>query len=254
MTRWPGQLHQPDHSSLDELVLVPGASCDHRLYRHQVEALSPHTQIHVVDTTRHARIETLAAEVLSTLPERFALAGLSQGGLIALEMIKQAPERVTRLALLDTLPGPGLRSDAVLHRLAIAMISLRMFPVIDTIMWPRYVHPDRLDDVDLRRLVGRMLRATGVRGLINQQRIFITRPDYRPVLPGITVPTLVLVGVQDSMAPPQAARATAAAVPGATWVVIPDAGHLTSLESPGRVTEELTTWLSSAASKPLPAG
>ena len=230
-------------SELDELVLVPGSGCDHRLWQHQITALEPHTRIHLVDNTRHACIDQLATDALRTLPDRFALAGLSLGGLIALEILRQAPGRVTRLALLDTLPAPGRRSDAVLHRLAIAMITLRLFGPIEAMMWPRYVHPARLTDQPLRQLVGGMMRANGVAGLVNQQKIFITRPDYRPLLPGIAVPTLVLVGAGDTLAPPEAARATASAIPGSRLLVIPDAGHLTTLEAPETVTEALTSWL-----------
>lgn len=233
----------PGPTPLDDLVLVPGSGCDHRLFQHQVAALEPRTRIHLVDNTRHARIDRLAAAALRTLPDRFALAGLSQGGLIALEIVRQAPERVTRLALLDTLPAPGLRSDAVLHRVAIAMITLRLFGPIEAMMWPRYVHPDRLTDQPLRQLVGDMMRANGAAGLVNQQKIFLSRPDYRPLLPGIAVPTLVLVGADDTLAPPDAARATAAAIPGARLVVIPGAGHLTTLEAPQAVTDALSTWL-----------
>lgn len=242
--------NNPDRTPLDELVLVPGSGCDHRLYQHQITALEPSTRIHLVDNTRHNRIDRLAADALQTLPDRFALAGLSQGGLIALEILRQAPERVTRLALLDTLPAPGLSSDAFLHRLAIAMITLRMFGPIEAMMWPRYVHPDRLTDQPLRQLVGDMMRANGAAGLVNQQKIFITRPDYRPVLPGITVPTLVVVGAGDALAPPEAARATAAAIPGAKLLIIPDAGHLTTLEAPDAVTEALTTWLTASTQPP----
>lgn len=233
-----------------DLVLVPGSGCDQRLYQHQIATLEPRTRIHLVDNTRHDRIERLAADSLQTLPDTFALAGLSQGGLIALEILRQAPDRVTRLALLDTLPAPGRSSDAVLHRLAIAMITLRMFGPIEAMMWPRYVHPDRLTDRPLRKLVGDMMRANGAAGLVNQQKIFITRPDYRPLLPDISVPTLVLVGAGDTLAPPDAARATAAAIPGSRLLVIPDAGHLTTLEAPEAVAEALSTWLTRSTPPP----
>lgn len=227
----------------EHLVLVPGSGCDGRLFAPQVEALHGTVRIHVVPNTEQPRIDRLARAALDRLPDRFALAGLSQGGLIALEIIRQAPERVTGLALLDTLPGPGLRADRIRHRLAIAMLAARAFGPVDRIMWPRYVAPAHVDDTDLHTLVRAMMRANGARGLINQQRIFLTRPDYRPLLPTIAVPTLVLVGDQDTLAPVEAAAATAAAIPDADLVTVPGSGHLTTLEAPAAVTAALRHWL-----------
>lgn len=110
-----------------DLALVPGSGCDGRLFTPQVEALQGTVRTHLVENTEQPRIDRLARTALDRLPDRFALAGLSQGGLVALEIVRQAPERVTGLALLDTLPGPGLRVDRVRHRLAIAMLAVRAF-------------------------------------------------------------------------------------------------------------------------------
>lgn len=230
-------------SEVLDLALVPGSGCDGRLYAPQVEALRGAARTHVVENTAQPRIDRLARAALGRLPDRFALAGMSQGGLVALEIVRQAPQRVTGLALLDTLPGPGLRIDRVRHRLAIALLAARAFSPIDRIMWPRYVAPARLDDADLHAVVRAMMHANGARGLINQQRIFLTRPDYRPLLPKIAVPTLVLVGDQDTLAPVGAATATAAAIPNAELVTVPGSGHLTTLEAPAAVTAALQQWL-----------
>ena len=230
------------HEVID-LALIPGSSCDERLFAPQVDALRGTVGIHLVDNTQQPRIDRLAHAALDRLPERFAVTGLSQGGLVACEIVRQAPERVTGLALLDTLPGPGLRIDRVRHRLAIGMLAARAFGPIDRIMWPRYVAPARRDDADLHAVVVAMMHANGARGLINQQRIFLTRPDYRPLLAQIAVPTLVLVGDQDTLAPVAAATATAAAIPGADLVIVPDSGHLTTLEAPAAVTAALQHWL-----------
>ncbi len=230
------------HEVID-LALVPGSGCDERLFAPQVEALGGTVRVHLVENTDQPRIDRLAGAALARLPDRFALAGLSQGGLVALEIVRQAPERVTGLALLDTLPGPGLRVDRLRHRLAIAMLAARAHRPIDRIMWPRYVAPAHLDDADLHAVVRAMMRANGTRGLINQQRIFLTRPDYRPLLPEITVPTLVLVGDQDTLAPVEAAVATAEAIPDADLVTVPGSGHLTTLEAPAAVTAALQHWL-----------
>lgn len=227
----------------EHLALVPGSGCDERLFAPQVDALRDTVRSHVVRNTEQPRIDRLARTALDRLPDRFALAGLSQGGLVALEIVRQAPERVTGLALLDTLPGPGLRADRIRHRLAIALLAARAFGPVDRIMWPRYVAPAHLHDTDLHKVVRAMMHATGVRGLINQQRVFLTRPDYRPLLPAITVPTLVLVGDQDTLAPVAAATATAGAIPDAELVTVPGSGHLTTLEAPAAVTAALRHWL-----------
>src|SRR3954447_13513808 len=117
-----------------DLAWVPGSGRDGRLFAPQIDALHGTARPYVVENTTRPRIDHLAREVLGRLPARFALAGLSQGGLVALEIVRQAPERVTGLALLDTLPGPGLRIDRVRHRLAIAMLAARAFGPIDRIM------------------------------------------------------------------------------------------------------------------------
>jgi pimeloyl-ACP methyl ester carboxylesterase len=226
-----------------DLGLVPGSGCDGRLFEPQIDALRGAARPYVVENTTRPRIDHLAREMLGRLPARFALAGLSQGGLVALEIVRQALQRVTGLALLDTLPGRGLRIDRVRHRLAIAMLAARAFGPIDRIMWPRYVAPAHLDDTGLHDVVRAMMHATGARGLINQQRIFLTRPDYRPLLPQIAVPTLVLVGDQDTLAPVEAAGATAAAIPDAELITVTGSGHLTTLESPAAVTSALQQWL-----------
>lgn len=226
-----------------DLAFVPGSGCDERLFTPQIDALRGAARTHVVENTAHPRIDRVASAALQRLPDRFALAGLSLGGLIACEIIRQAPDRVIGLALLDTLPGPGLRIDRVRHRLAIALLASRAFGPIDRIMWPRYVAPARLGDAGLHAVVRAMMHANGARGLINQQRIFLTRPDYRPVLPQIAVPTLVLVGDQDALAPVEAATATAAAIPDAELVTVPDCGHLSTLEAPVAVTAALQRWL-----------
>jgi pimeloyl-ACP methyl ester carboxylesterase len=230
-------------ASDEHLVLVPGSGCDERLFAPQIDALADTLRVHVVENTEHPRIDQLASTAVQRLPERFALAGLSQGGLVALEIIRQAPQRVSGLALLDTLPGPGLRIDRLRHRMAIAMLATRAFGPIDRIMWPRYVAPARLGDTDLHDVVRAMMHATGARGLINQQRIFLTRPDYRPLLPRITVPTLVLVGELDTLAPVAAAAETAAAIPNAELVTVPGSGHLSTLEAPTAVATALQQWL-----------
>lgn len=235
-------------SRLGHLALVPGSGCDERLFAHQIRELSPDATIHLVDNVSYSRIEELAREELEKLPERFALAGLSMGGLVALEMIRQAPERISGLALLDTLPEPGLASDRTNHRLAIATISLRLYGPIEKMMWPRYVAPGRLEDGELRGLVKDMMIANGVRGLINQQRIFITRPDYRPILRTIGVPALVLVGEEDTLAPPRASVEAASEIPDAELVVVPGSGHLSTLEAPEAVTTALRSWLERVAS------
>ena len=110
-------------------------------------------------------------------------------------------------------------------------------------LWPRLVHPGRHSDRDLRENVDGMMRETGADAYIRQQRAIMGRADSRSLLPGIEIPTLILVGDQDAITPPEMARETAEMIEWASLVVVPQAGHLSTLEQPDRVTEALRLWL-----------
>ena len=227
----------------ETLVLIPGLACTSRLYEPQIAALSPGRSIIVADHTRDDSIRGIAARLLQDAPERFSLAGLSMGGYIALEVMRQAPERVERLALLDTSARPDSPEASRDRERLIALAGAGRFEDIHSKLWPRLVHPAHQADEALQDLVIGMMQETGADAYIRQQRAIMTRADSRPLLPGIEIPTLVLVGEGDAITPPDIAREMAEMVEWASLVVIPESGHLSTIEQPKRVTQALRLWL-----------
>src|SRR5262245_53806362 len=226
-----------------KLVLVPGLLCSPALWAPQVRALSDIAEISVADHSRQASMEEIAAAILATAPPRFALAGLSMGGYIACEIMRQRADRVTRLALLDT----GARADTPERRAQrhclVALAEREGAVRAQQELLPLLIHTDRLRDKPLVDTVLQMATDTGVAAFRRQQAAIMARPDNRPLLPTITCPTLVLVGRDDALTPPSLAQEIADAIPGARLESIGDCGHLSTLEQPDAVNSALRRWL-----------
>lgn len=225
------------------LVLLPGLLCDAALWRPQIGALGEEAEILVADLTAHDSMAAMARSVLAMAPPSFALAGLSMGGYVSFEIMRQAPERVTRLALLDTAAIPDTPEQTEQRRAFIAMAETGDFKGVTSRLLPRFIHPSRLADEALAQTIFEMARHVGRTAFIRQQRAIIARPDSRPGLSRITCPTLVLCGRQDELTPLDRAREIATDIPDARLVVIEECGHLATLERPDEVTAALRTWL-----------
>ncbi len=225
-------------------VLVPGLAGSARLYAAQIPALWRFGPVSVVVHSRDATLAAIARRILADAPPRFALAGLSMGGYIAFEILRQAPARVLRLALLDTSARPDTPEQSALRHEQIALAeSGRMAAVLDQ-QFPRLVHPARAADTGLRELTRLMFEDVGTVGFVCQQRAIMSRPDSRPTLALIRCPTLVLVGEQDALTPPPLAQEMASGIDGACLVRVPECGHLSALEQPDAVNQALAELLS----------
>lgn len=233
----------------ETLVLVPGLNCTERLFAPQIEALSGACRTVVADHLRDDAMGSIAGRLLAEAPERFALAGLSMGGYIALEVMRQAPERVTRLALLDTSARPDTEEATANRRRLMALVEAGRLEDVHAGRWERLVHPDHRSDRALEEIHREMLRETGPEAYLRQQRAIIARADLRPMLPGIEIPTLVLVGAEDVITPPDLAREMAEAIEWASLVVVPECGHLSTLEQPEAVNRAMKAWLSQERGK-----
>jgi pimeloyl-ACP methyl ester carboxylesterase len=231
-----------DASSLPTL-LIPGLGCTARLYTEQLPALWTFGPVTVADHRRADSMDAIARQILATAPPRFALAGLSMGGYIALAIMRIAPERVAKLALLDT----GARNDTPeateKRKASIALARAGKLDEINGMLWPVLVHKDRQGDAALRKIAGDMTLAAGADAFARQQTAIMTRPDSRPELPAIRCPTLVLVGDGDQLTPPALSEEMASLIPGSRLVVVPDCGHLSTLERPEAVTQALEEWM-----------
>ena len=225
------------------LLFLPGLLLDARLYEGQIERLADVADIAVGDLDRGLGIAELASMLLEEAPARFALCGLSMGGYVALEIMRQAPERVLRLALLDT---QARADDAEITRRREAHIAAAEAGAFDSVLdqlLPGWVHPARARDRGLMVKLREMALAAGPESLVRQMRVIMSRPDSRASLAAISCPTLVLCGRQDAPTPVSVHEEMAAAIPDATLVVLPDCGHLSPLERPGEVSAQLGIWL-----------
>lgn len=228
----------------EPLVLIPGLSCNAALYAPQWPALATGRPILVADHASDESLAGIARRLLAAAPPRFALCGLSMGGYTAFEVMRQAPERVTRLALLDTSAKPATPETNEPRKQMIELAQKGAFDNVTTLVWQRLVAPARLADEDLRQAVRRMAEDVGAAGFVRQQRAIMGRPDSRPGLAAITVPTLVLVGEEDVITPPsEAAEIVGGIGDHARLVTVPACGHLSTLEAPEAVTRELLAWL-----------
>jgi pimeloyl-ACP methyl ester carboxylesterase len=224
------------------LALLPGALCDAALWRHQIAGLADIADVRVGDLTRDDSIGAMAARALASLPPRFALAAFSLGGYVALEIMRRAPDRVTRLALLDTSARPEPSAEVESGMPASTAEPARAAGA--TPMTTLLVHPMRLGDRRLATILAAMADRVGRKAFLRQQQAILRRPDSWPDLAAIRCPTLLLCGRQDRLAPPALQQKMADAIPGARNVVIEDCGHLSPLERPEMVTKALRDWLS----------
>ncbi len=228
----------------EPLVLVPGLNCTAALYAPQWPALASGRPILVAETSSDETIGAIAERLLAAAPERFALCGLSMGGYVALEVMRRAPERVTRLALLDTSAKPATPETNQPREQMIALAEKGAFDNVTTLLWQKLVAPARLADEALRLLVRQMAEDVGAAGFVRQQRAIMGRVDSRPGLSAITVPSLVIVGAEDEITPPVEAKTIASGIgASARYLEIPGCGHLSTLEAPEIVTRALLDWL-----------
>jgi pimeloyl-ACP methyl ester carboxylesterase len=225
------------------VILVPGLNCSARLYAGQVPALWQFGPVIIADHRRDNSMTGIARRILANAPSRFALAGLSMGGYIALEVVRQAADRVAKLALLDTGARAETSERTEARRPLIALAQQGRTAEITDNQFPLLVHRKRHGDQELKAIVHAMNQETGVDAYIRQQEAIMSRPDSRPGLGAIDCPTLVLVGDDDQLTPPELAREMANGIRGARLVIVPESGHLSTLEQPQAVTDALVEWM-----------
>lgn len=230
-------------STATPLLLVPGLMCTGDVFRDQIVAISHQRPVLVADHRRADSIKAIAAHILRTAPPRFALAGLSMGGYVAFEIWRQAPQRVERLALIDTTAAPDAREATAKRHERIAAAREGRFLSVAEEMFPGLVLPAHANDPGLKHRYMLMAEETGAEAFAQQQTAILTRPDSRPTLASIAVKTLVVVGKEDVLTPPEAAKAMADGIKGARLVEIADCGHLSTMERPHAATVAMGEWL-----------
>jgi pimeloyl-ACP methyl ester carboxylesterase len=222
------------------VVFVPGMMLDGGMYAAQIAALADLHPTSVADITRSNSVEQLARDALAAAPERFALIGLSMGGIVALEMLRQAPHRVTHLALLDTTANADRpeRGPMRLEQMA-AVERGELAQVLASSMKPLYLAQCNRRNAPLLEKILRMGLALGAPVFQRQSIALKTRRDNRDLLPSIDCPTLVLCGREDQLCPLEIHVEMAAAMPRADLVVLAESGHLPTMERPEAVAAAL---------------
>jgi pimeloyl-ACP methyl ester carboxylesterase len=223
-----------------DLLLLPGLLCDARLWRDVIAGLP--VRSHIADLTQDDSMPAMAQKALAAAPPRFALAGLSMGGYVALEITRQAPERVTHLALLDTSARADDEARKETRRKGIEMVGQGRFIGVSRGLLASLLAQHHLG-TPLAQEVQAMSERVGPEAYVRQQTAILNRIDSRPLLPAITQPTLVGVGEADKLTPPELAEEMAAAIPGAELVRFPDSAHLPTMENPGAVVSAMQAWL-----------
>lgn len=227
------------------LLMLPGMMCDARLFAKQTATLSQSRSIVLAPMVGSSSMQALAANVLAHAPECFALAGLSMGGILAMEVVRQAPERVERLALLDTNPlAEAEERKAIRHEQMHRARSGELREVIRDDMKPNYLSsgPNRQDILDTCM---DMALDLGPNVFCEQSLALRDRPDQTTTLRGLKIPTLLLCGKDDTLCPVERHELMHELMPHSRLAVIEGAGHLPTLEQPDAVTHEFKRWLAS---------
>lgn len=228
------------------IVFLPGMMCDARLFGPQIEALSGHHPVMCIPINQHDSVEALAAEVLSLAPKRFALVGLSMGGIVAMEVIRQAPERVERLALMDTNPLAETENIKAARQPQIAAAKAgELRRVMREEMKPNYL-TDGPNQGAILDLCMAMAMEQGAEVFVRQSLALMSRPDQQDTLRAFTRPALVLCGRDDGLCPVHRHELMESLLPSTRLEIVENAGHLPTLEQPEATNSALIQWLEAA--------
>lgn len=227
----------------EPLVLLPGMMCDARVFGPQLAALSPDMALTVAPITRGERIEEIASGLLDVLPRRFALAGLSLGGIVAMEILRRAPDRVSRIALMDTNAlAETPQSSADLEPIIIKARAGQVRDMVEGMIGGSALAPGPLR-AEVTALVEDMALHLGPEILLRQLRAMQRRRDYQSTLRRCKVPALVLCGEHDGLTPVKRHSFMADLIPYGHLTVIEGAGHLPVLEQSDATTDALRDWM-----------
>ena len=227
---------------MQTLVMIPGLGSDAAVWRRTIAALGSAATCTVGNSLTDSTLPKIAERILAQAPPRFALAGVSMGGMVALEVLKLAPDRVTRLALVDTNARPDTLAQKAYRRAAnLAVGAVGDFRMLAELSLSSLLHPDAAQDV--RDEMVEMSLRVGPETYVRQNRAVSGRKDLRPVLPTIAVPTAVIVGKEDRLTPLAMSQEIHALTPGSTLHVIPACGHLPPIEAPEATAALLAEWL-----------
>ena len=225
------------------ILLIPGLLSSAEIFAPQIPVLWARGPVTVANTLVGDSLVDMAARILADAPPRFALVGVSMGGYLALEIMRQAPERVERLALVCTSARPDTPEQSAGRLKMVEQARAVGFERFCAFGSDALSHPSRKGDASMNAIATRMGLAVGMEGFARQTRAVIGRSDSRPLLATIKVPTAIIVGDTDPLTPAALSEEMAAMIPGATLTIAPDCGHVITLERPEVVNAALLAWL-----------
>ncbi|MFT7595725.1 MAG: pimeloyl-ACP methyl ester carboxylesterase [Paracoccaceae bacterium] len=227
----------------EPLVLLPGMMCDDRLFTPQIRAFCPDRAVMIAPISQGDRVEDIVRNLLDQLPERFALAGLSMGGIVAMEVLNRAPKRVTRLCLMDTNPlAESAAVAAAREPMIVGAQAGRLDEVMREALRPEFLAPGP-KRLEVLNLMYQMAADLGAELFVRQSRALQRRPDQQATLRKCKLPTLIMCGEHDKLTPVRRHEFMAELIPGAHLKIILNAGHIPTLEQPEATNAAMRDWL-----------
>ncbi|EYU15721.1 alpha/beta fold hydrolase [Photorhabdus aegyptia] len=228
---------------MEPIIIIPGHLCTSELFTYQIPNLWKHGSVTIPSILEGSSLTEMAKDIIQKAPPYFSLAGMSMGGFICLEIMKLAPERVSRLALLNSSARPETEEQKEMRENLLNKTTLENFEEILKDMATAGVHKSRQHDKNLINTIIRMGKETGFDAYVRQSKALGNRTDNRNILTHISVPTLVLVGDSDTITPPEHSEEMAEKIPNAKLIKLYLCGHATTLEQPEEVNKALIEWL-----------
>ncbi|MEE1655463.1 alpha/beta hydrolase [Microvirga sp. CF3062] len=225
------------------ILLLPGLLCDASVWTAQIEALRPHAHVLVADFSQHDSLGAMARSALAMVEGPVIAIGHSMGARVGMEMVHLAPERIVKLALIDTGVDSRREGEEAKRQVLVDLAYAEGMGALADRWLPPMVHADRAEDKALLAPLKKMVMRATPEQHQRQIRALLNRPNLMPRLAGIACPTLVMVGRQDRWSPLAQHEEMAARIPNAELVVIEDSGHMTLLEQPEQVSNVLLRWL-----------
>ena len=225
------------------VVMIPGMMCDERIFAHQIEELGTDTEVYIADISKYSSIQELASDVLENSPPKFFLVGHSMGGIVAMEMCSQEPDRIEKLVIMDSNPKPELEETKLKREPQIKnVISGNLAQVMKEEMKPNYL-ADSYKQKDILNTCMEMALTLGPEVFVRQSRALQSRDDQQSTLKDLDIPVLIMCGAEDKLCSLEKHELMHNIINDSKLEVVMDAGHMPTLEQPQKTTEVIKSWL-----------
>ena len=223
--------------------MVPGMRCDERIFSPQIEALSQNLEVTIADISNFSSVRELASDVLKKAPKIFSLLGHSMGGIVAMEIYSQAPDRIEKLILMDTNPKAELDEVKLKREPQIREVNKgKLLEVMRDEMKPNYLAESE-NKTSVLSICMDMALNLGPDVFINQSRALQSRLDQQNTIQSIKIPVLIMCGSEDKLCPVERHEMMHNMISDSDLKIINNAGHMPTLEQPRETTEVIKEWL-----------